>query len=315
LKAIASRRGSRTVQGALSLLLGLSSLACGPTSTEVDTSASTEVDASARPAAGGVVLARIGDDVITTEDLGPLPPRAIPANRLDVLIRRRLAIIEARRRGLENEPKVKAAIEELHRNALNQEEGLLRNALFNSIRLGLTVTEEELLAHYEATKERYLERQWALRMQGFENEDAALAANAALGTSGRLDPAQSDAPGPLPSDKLPRGVLPILHELVQPGDRRVLPLDRWTIVELEAYLPAAQLSFEAVRPKVELSLRAIRAEEQLRAELERVRKEMNVTVDEAALAAWAATKPDEPATPPAATPPAAAPVDAAAPTP
>jgi hypothetical protein len=57
--------------------------------------------------------------------------------------------------------------------------------------------------------------------------------------------------------------------------------------------------------------------EQLRAELERMRKEMNVTVDEAALAAWAAAKPDEPATPPAATPPAATPpaADAAAPTP
>ena len=299
MKAIGSHRGGRTLQGALSLLLGLSALACGPTS--------TEVDASAPPAAGGVVLARIGDDVITTEDLGPLPPKAIPANRLDVLIRRRLAIIEARRRGLENEPKVKAAIEELHRNALNQEEGLLRNALFNSIRLGLTVTEEDLLAHYEATKERYLERQWALRMQGFENEDAALAANAALGANGRLDPTQSEAPGPLPADKLPRGVLPILHELVSPGDRRVVPLDRWTIVELEAYLPAAQLSFEVVRPKVELSLRAIRAEEQLRAELQRVRTEMNVTVDEAALAAWAAAKPDEPATPPVA--------DATAPTP
>jgi hypothetical protein len=205
-----------------------------------------------------------------------------------MLVRRKLAIAEARRRGLQNEPKVRAALDEIHRNAQVQEEGLLRNALFNSIRLGIEVSEEDLREQYENTKERYVERQWALRMQGFPNEEAALAANAALGADGRLDPQQSEATGLVPAEKLPRGVLPILHELLQPGDRKVIALDRWTIVELEEYQPAAQLPFETVRPKVELSVRAIRAEEKLREELDRLRAEMKIEVDEAALAAHVA---------------------------
>lgn len=276
-------------------LAGSASLACGGPSQEGD---------AASPAPGGVVLARIGDEVITTEDLGALPPKANPANRLDALVRRKLAILEARRRGLQNEPKVRADLEQIQRNAVFQEEALLRNALFNSIRVGLQVSEEDVLAHYERTKDRYVERQWALRMQGFANEEAALAALAALGATGRLDPAQSEAPGPLPADKLPPGVLPILHELTQPGQHRVVPLDRWTIVEFEAYLPAAQLPFETVRPKVELSLRAMLAEELMRAEIDRLRTEMKVTIDEGALAAFAAVQ-SEP--PPAAPAPAAAP--------
>ncbi len=293
MKAIGSGRGSRVGALASGLLAGAALLACGD--------ASKGVDPNSAPR-GGVVLARIGNEVVTTEDLGQLSPKANAGNRLEALIRRRLAVLEARRRGLENEPKVREDLEEVRRNALVQEEALLRNALFNSIRLAVEVSEQDLRDHYEKTKERYVERQWALRMQGFPNEDAARAALAALGASGRLDPAQSEAPGPLPSDKLPRGVLPILHELVQPGDHQIVPLDRWTIVELEDYQPAAQLSFESVRPKVELSLHAIRGEEQMRAEIDRVRTEMKVSIDEAALAAYVAEQ--------AAPPPAA---DAAAP--
>jgi hypothetical protein len=74
----------------------------------------------------------------------------------------------------------------------------------------------------------------------------------------------------------------------------VVPLDRWTVVELEAYLPAAQLPFEAVRDKVEMSLRAIRSEELMRAEIDRLRAAKDVTIDEAALAAHAAGNPESP---------------------
>ena len=299
MKAIGIGWARRSGGVAAFVLAGLGLLACGPSSTDGGDEASGE---------GSVVLARIGDEVVTTQDLGPLPPKANAANRLDALVRRKIAIAEARRQGLQNAPKLRAELEQIQRNARLQEEALLRNAFFNSIRLGLTLSEDELREHYEKTKERYTERQWDLRMQGFPNEDAALAANAALGAGDRLDPAQSDAPGPLPSDKLPRAVLPILHELQAPGDRKVVPLDRWTIVELEAYLPAAQLPFEAVRPKVELSLRAIRAEERMRAEIDRLRKELNVTIDEAALAAFVAA---QAAAPPADAAPA--PAGAAAP--
>ena len=182
--------------------------------------------------------------------------------------------------------KVRGEFEEIHQNAVRQEQAVLRNALFNSIRLGLQVSEEDLRAQYEKTKDRYLERQWSLRTQSFASEDEARAADAKLGPHGRLDPKQSEAPGPLPSGKLKGPVLIILHELKQPGDRKVVALERWTIVELVEYLPAAQIPFDAVRDKVELNLRAIRAEEILGEELDKARSEIGVTIDEAALAAY-----------------------------
>ena len=267
------------------MLAGLAVLACEQSAPDAGESSAAK---------GSVVLARVGQEVVTADDLGFLPPKADASARLEVLVRRKLAIQEARRRGLQNEPKIRAEIEELHRNSARQEEGLLRNALYNSIRLGLVVSEEDLRALYEKTKERYTERQWALRTQSYPNDEDARAADAALGATGHLDPAQSQAPGPLPSEKLPPGILIILHELQKPGDRKVVPLDRWTVVELEAYLPAAQLPFEAVRDKVEMSLRAIRSEELLRVEIDRLRAAKDVTIDEAALAAHAAANPESP---------------------
>jgi hypothetical protein len=168
------------------------------------------------------------------------------------------------------------------------------------------VSEEDLRAQYEKTKERYQEREWSLRTQSFATEDAARAANAKLGAKGRLDPEQSEAPGPLPAEKLKGAVLIILHELKQPGDRKVVALERWTIVELVEYLPAAQLPFEAVRDKVELNLRATRAEEQLREELDKLRTEMGVTIDEAALAAYVEAQRQPPPAAPAPAPDAGA---------
>ncbi len=271
-------RGVRSGSFCFLVLVGVAclALACGDSAPKAGDEPRSEAS---------VVVARIGSEVVTTDELGYLGPRADGKLLLDAVIRRKLAIAEARRRGLENEPKFRANLEEIRRNAERQEEVLLRNALFNSIRLGLKLSEEEVLAHYEKTKDRYVERQWALRTQDFPSEDAALAA---LGANGRLDPAHSVAPGPVPAEQLPNEILLILHELEQPGDRRLLPLDRWTIVELEAYLPTAQIPFETVREKVDLSLRAIRAEDLMRAEIDRLRIERKVEVDDAALAAWVA---------------------------
>jgi hypothetical protein len=281
-RATGSIRGGRAGwRRRLLLAAALGSLACGQ---------AAPVGGDSKPGEGDVVLAHVGKDVVRASELGALPPLADPTQRLDVIIRRKLALAEARRRGLENDPKVRGELEEIRQNSLRQEEGVLRNALFNSVRLGLTVSEEELRAQYEKTKDRYLERQWSLRTQGFASEDEARAADARLGAKGRLDPQQSEAPGPLPAEKLKGPVLVILHELKQPGDRKVVALDRWTIVELVEYLPAAQLPFEAVREKVDLNLRAIRAEELLRAQLDQARTEMGVKVDEAALAAYVAAQ-------------------------
>lgn len=280
MRAVRSDRERCAGSLACALFASLALVACGEAS---------RPDAGSAPPKTGTVLARIGEnEVVTTDDLGPLGPQANPSQRLEALIRRRLVVQEAIRRGLENEPKVRAGFAEIERHATTQREGLLRNALFNSIRLAIPISEEDVVAQYEKLKDRFRERQWALRMQSFPSEDAARAAAEALGKDGRLDPMYDLAPTPLPAEKLPRGVLTSLHELVKPGDRKVIPLEAWTIVELVEYLPDAQLPLEAVRQKVELSLQATRAEEQMRAEIDRVRTQTDVRIDEAALAAWVA---------------------------
>ena len=52
-------------------------------------------------------------------------------------------------------------------------------------------------------------------------------------------------------------------------------------------------SFEDVRDRVEESLRAVRAQEAFRVEVERLRREAAVVVDQAALAAGAAARAPE----------------------
>ena len=52
-----------------------------------------------------VVLARVGDEVVTAEDLGFVPVWAKPSDRLESLVTRKLAAEEARRRGLAEVPK------------------------------------------------------------------------------------------------------------------------------------------------------------------------------------------------------------------
>ena len=276
MKAIGIGRGGRSGRARLFVLAGLAVLACEKPAPEAGKS-----DA----AKGSVVLARIGKEVVTAGELGALPPNADGKARLEMLVRRKLAIQEARRRGLENDPAVRAEIEVIRNNCARLEEGLLRNAFNKSIHRGMVLSEEDVRAHYEQTKASYVERQWMLRMQSYPNEEEARAAAAALGATGRLDPKQSEVLGPLPASELPRGLLTSLHELQKPGDRVVVPLNRWTVVELVEYLPSAQLPFELVRGKVEQSLRAVRAEELVRAEIDRLRAAKDVSIDEAALAA------------------------------
>jgi hypothetical protein len=231
-----------------------------------------------------VVLARVGDEVVTVEDLGFVPARTKTADRLEMLVTRKLAAAEARRRGLADDPKTRAKLAEFRRNLATWEESLLRNALYNSIRQGMTLDEEAVRAHFEKTKHRYLEGQSTLRLQTFAGEAEARAAAKALGAEGRLDPAASESLGPAAMEQLPDDLRPVVRELAQPGDRRVV--DRagvWTLVELEAYEPNAPLPFETVRAKVEQDLRAVLAEEAMNAELAKLRAEQ-VRIEDAALA-------------------------------
>jgi hypothetical protein len=230
-----------------------------------------------------VVLARVGDEVVTVEDLGFVPVTVNLTGKLETLVMRKLAAEEARRRGLADEPKNREKLAQFRHSALMWEEGLLRNALYNSIRLGMTLSEAEQRAHFEANRDAYTAPHWKLRVQKFASEADAQAAAEKLGPAGRLDPAQGESLGPLSAQELPLSLLPVLPLLKQPGDRQLLDLDgAWSLVEVEEYLPSAPLSFEAAREKLDQDLRAGRAETVMNEELARLRTE-RVTIDQAAL--------------------------------
>jgi hypothetical protein len=231
-----------------------------------------------------VVLARVGDEVVTVEELGFVPVTVNLTNKLETLVMRKLAAEEARRRGLADEPKTREKIAQFRHHAVMWEEGLLRNALYNSIRLGMTLSEAELRAYFDANRNAFTAPHWKLRIQKVASEAEARAAAEKLGATGRLDPAQAESLGPLSAQELPLPLLPVLPLLKQPGDRQVLDLDGvWSLVELEEHLPTAPLSFEAAREKVDQDLRAVRAEAVLNQELARLRAEQ-VTIEQAALA-------------------------------
>lgn len=205
----------------------------------------------------------------------PVPARAArvaTGEREDRAARlRRLAAAEARRQGLDAAPEVRAALEEARREAAAQEEEVLRDALFARIRDGLVLSEEEVRAHYEAHRVRYTERRVRLRRQAFASEEAARAAQAALGPGGRLDPAAAEELGPLSiAAAAAEAVGPEVVALHRPGERVVVPREGGSaLVELVEVLPAEPLPFEAVRGQVEKSLRTLRAQEAFRAEIER----------------------------------------------
>ena len=264
---------------------------------------------AAAPAPGSVVLARIGDEVVTVDDLGFVPARMKPEFRLEEVITRRLAAAEARRRGLADVPKTRERLIELRRNAARWEDALLRNALYNSIRLEARFSEDELKASYANNQSRYSEPHWKLRIQKFGSEAEARKSDAALGASGHLDPAKSESLDPVPAAEVPHEVQPLLAQLQQPGARRVVAIaGTWSLVETEEFLASVPLPFEVVRQKVEEDLRAIRAEDVLNDLLTRLHNEQ-VKIDEAALANYEKQRAEEVAA--AGAPPAAAPAPAA----
>jgi hypothetical protein len=284
---------------ALGMALGLASFACG-----------AGEPATSGPGGGEaeVVLARIGDEVVTLAELGAASPDPVrTTRRLEEVLQRRIASWEARRRGLDRQPKVTERIEQVRRDAELKVDGLLRDALYNDIRLGLTFGEEELRAHYETIKARFQEPQWTFRIQHFAHELEAREAAKRLGAKDPLDAARSRVLGPVPAALLPRKLMTRTREFREPGDRRLLDLDgTWSLVELVEYQPVVQLPFEKVRDRVQLELGAARARVLLTEELEKLRKE-HLQLDTAAIervSAEAAARrqgsprPDEAASPP-----------------
>jgi hypothetical protein len=111
-------------------------------------------------AQNGDVVARIGDRVITLQDLEErlkmLPDsvrqRLASGDNLKIflhnLVTKELLALEAARQGLDKDPRVRARIEEVRRDVLT-------NAFTGKILSDLKVTEEEMAAYYAANRNEF----------------------------------------------------------------------------------------------------------------------------------------------------------------
>ncbi|HTO52106.1 MAG TPA: peptidyl-prolyl cis-trans isomerase [Myxococcota bacterium] len=218
-------------------------------------------------------VARVNGVPIALEPMAPTMNPADARTAVDRAIDRHLAAEEAARRGLGKESN--GAPRSAH------DEERLRDALFASMRDSLALGDDDLRAHYEATKSSYVRRQWLLRREAFASEAAARAEDQRLGAAGRLDAARAESIGPTPPDALPASIAPEALSFAQPGQRAAVLRDgTWALVELEE-IRTEPLPFDAVRSQVTSSLRLIRAQAAFHAELARLRSQSQIEVSEA----------------------------------
>lgn len=246
-----------------------------------------QVEAPEEP--GSPVVAQVDGEAIRVEDLVARAPRRRgqqdPRTRVEEAISDKLVVQEARRRHMDESPRVRERIAAIRREAAKREEGVLRNALFRAVRDGIDLTEGELQQHYEETEARYFQRQIRFRRLAFDSEEAVRAADVSLGPTGRLDPEVSEDLGPAALRDLPRSVLPEALQLKAPGDRVVIGKEEeWALVELVEILPAVPQPFEQVHDRVEASLRTLRAQAAFGELVERLRTEAEIEIDESVIA-------------------------------
>jgi len=239
--------------------------------------------------AGDPVLARVGSGAITTADLvGVRGASGDSRRQLEAVIARRLAAEEAQRRGLGDTDEMRARLAANRRQAAAKEEEILRDALFAHMKSELKLSDQDLREYYEKTKVRFATPQLHLRRVAFTSKADADVALSKPVAQLDLDPKGSEEIGPTPIDKLSPTILPEVLQLHRPGDRVVVQRGaEVSIVELVEILPAEPRPFEEVRGKVEDSLRTLRAQEIFTKEMERLRLEAKIEIDEEALRALA----------------------------
>jgi hypothetical protein len=231
-------------------------------------------------------LARVGDYEIEAGDLAGGATVEDRRRSLDAAIARALASREAAKRGIAETEVVRRRLQDLRRAAAAQEQALLRDALFASIRDGLEPTEADLLSHYAATKLRYAEREVTLRWWSFDSQEAARSAIEKAGAAERFDTADAETIGPTLPRSLPAKVVPEVFHLTKLGDRLVAGSESegFGVVELVEVLPAVPRSFEAVRDRVEESWRTLEGQRAFARLIAELREKADIEIDEAALA-------------------------------
>ena len=232
------------------------------------------------------VFARVGGYSVEAGDLARVATVEDRRRSLDAAIARVLASQEAAKRGIAEKDLVRRRVQDLRRAAAVQEQALLRDALFASIRDGLEPTEADLRSHYATTKLRYAEREVTLRWWSFDSQRAARSAVEKSGAVERRDAASAETIGPRLPRSLPAKVVPEVFHLTKVGDRLAAgsEAEGFGVVELVEVLPAVAQPFEAVRDRVEESWRTLEGQRAFAKLLAELREKADIEIDEVALA-------------------------------
>jgi hypothetical protein len=164
-----------------------------------------------------------------------------------------------------------------------KETEVLLKALFDAVTSDVSVSDAEVREHFEQNPREYAQRLITLRRASYASEEAAEAAIAALGASGRLAPHPSEEIGPLAPRDLPRRWRRAARRLREPGAHvTVRRGESWWVFQLvdEKWI---EPSFEEARQRVANSLREARARERFAAEIESVRERTEIRVEASAL--------------------------------
>lgn len=236
----------------------------------------------------GVPVAWVDDEPVLREDLpvpGSLESVAERRDAIDGGIADLLAAREARRRGLGYTEQAAGRIAAVRRAAEIRERRILRDVLLDVFASEVEIDERQLRADFEQRHAGTRHRHVTLRALPFPSREAAESANAALGDSGRLDPARSQQIGPVLVRKLSPDLRDAARRVRDVGERAVVEIDgAWSLVELVDQQVGETLSFEDAREAVERNLRRRLAEERLEQELARMRDRADVRIDSGALA-------------------------------
>jgi len=255
----------------------LGALACEP---------SEAPDTEGGEQAGAVVAWVDGEPLAVEAVLSPrrLSGRSGREARVEAAVLDEIARLEARRRGLHEQPQVKQQLRQVRLDGRRREQEILRAALARQIVGDVEISEAELRRAYEQDERSYRDRQLRLREWSFESKQQARSALEGTGEAGALDPGEAVEVGPLSFRNPSRRYARAMGRLRTPGERVVIEAEgKWLVVELAEIETDAKLPFEEVREQLLRRLQGKRAEQLFEQQLRELRASADVRIDQAVL--------------------------------
>jgi hypothetical protein len=204
--------------------------------------------------------------------------------RVEAAVLDEIARLEARRRGLHEQPQVKTQLRQMRLEGRRREQEILRAALSKQIVGDVEISEAEIRRAYEQDERSYRDRQLRLREWSFESEHQARSALEGTGEAAALDPGEAVEVGPLSFRNPSRRYARAMGRLRIPGERVVIEAEgKWLVVELAEIETDAKLPFEEVRDQLLRRLQRKRAEQLFEQQLRELRASADVRIDRAVL--------------------------------